>query len=342
MAKIDDIAAEAGVSSVTVSNILNGRNKENRPSAIKRAEEIRAIAERIGYRPNAAARAVAMGRHGAIAILLSANLHRGHMFRRTLHELACAGAGDQRVTMAALTDEILEDEARLSEALRRFSADGLIISYIFEMPSPLPGLLERFGIPAIWLNTRREVDCVYPEDLGAARSVTERLLELGHRRIAYVDQCPNLHYSSADRLSGYEAAMNAAHLPPMRWLGPALGETDWLSPGNWQSRTLSWFDDTAETPTAAVCYDPGRASALYAAALRKGLRVPEDISIVTFDEAPYDAMGVTIATSLIPAREIGRRAIEELSLKMAEPSVHRPPCPIDYDFELGETLGPPP
>ena len=70
MATLAEIAREAGVSPATVSNVLNGRNKENWGSSARRADEIRAVAQRMGYRPNAAARATATGRFGAVALLL--------------------------------------------------------------------------------------------------------------------------------------------------------------------------------------------------------------------------------------------------------------------------------
>jgi LacI family transcriptional regulator len=70
----------AGVSKVTVSQILNGRNKEAYPSAVRRADEIRRIAASLGYRPNAAAKSVRSGRFGAVGLLLSSKPNAGVMF----------------------------------------------------------------------------------------------------------------------------------------------------------------------------------------------------------------------------------------------------------------------
>ncbi len=69
MTTLQEIAQRAGVSKMTVSNVLNNRNKENWPSTASRAQEIRALAEQMGYRPNLAAKAVVTGKFGAIGIL---------------------------------------------------------------------------------------------------------------------------------------------------------------------------------------------------------------------------------------------------------------------------------
>ena len=119
MATLEEIAREAGVSRYTVSNVLRGRNKENWACTVERAERIRGIAERLNYRPNAAAVATATGRFGAIGllasrrhpdgVLLSTLLYsiRHHLTERELH-----------LTLGDLPDESLTDEAYVPRILR--------------------------------------------------------------------------------------------------------------------------------------------------------------------------------------------------------------------------------
>jgi DNA-binding LacI/PurR family transcriptional regulator len=82
MATLEEIAREAGVSRYTVSNVLRGRNKENWACTVERAERIRGIAERLNYRPNAAAVATATGRFGASGLLASRHPPHGALLTR--------------------------------------------------------------------------------------------------------------------------------------------------------------------------------------------------------------------------------------------------------------------
>jgi LacI family transcriptional regulator len=344
MATINEIALRAGVSKGTVSNILNGKNKENRPTAIAQARRIRELAEEMGYRPNASARAVSQGRYGSLALLFSENIHRGSQFRGTLRAImTTARQMNQRLSVTGLTDEVFTDESLLAVALREMSADGLLINYIQDAPGRMTELLHKFRIPAVWINTLRDDDCVYPDDFRAARVATRHLIALGHRRIAYYNPMPSDHYSQAARQDGYKAALAEAGLRATLWMGPSHREARPIPLGEWQDVTRHWLTAPGgERPTGFICYDPPRAYTLYAAACAVGLRVPADLSLITFDELPVDGIGVEITTSLIPAEDMGRQAVRMLLRKVEDSALSLPPTAVPHLWYDGQTCAPPP
>jgi DNA-binding LacI/PurR family transcriptional regulator len=90
-------------------------------------------------------------------------------------------------------------------------------------------LIQRYQIPSVWLNAKLESDCVYPDDFEAAGQACKYLLQMGHRRIAYVDYMSSGHYSTADRRNGYLRAMRSARLKPQIFSNAReRPQTEWL------------------------------------------------------------------------------------------------------------------
>jgi LacI family transcriptional regulator len=135
MTTLSHIAREAGVTEMTVSNVLNGKNKENRPSSAKRASEIRTIAARLGYRPNAAARAVASGRFGAYGLLISSDPLRGNIFTGTWRGLFNAlDEQGLRLVVGDVDATRFAEKDYLPRLVREWSVDGLIVSHTSDIP----------------------------------------------------------------------------------------------------------------------------------------------------------------------------------------------------------------
>src|SRR4051812_13039083 len=224
---IKEIARRTGLSIPTVGNVL-GRSA-NRYSA-KTRERILQVAHELGYKPNASARAMRQGRFGCAALVLSRSKQQTHSHIPTglLDGLDDALAQhDMHLTVARLTDEELSSDDFLPKVLRESMADGMIVNYTHEIPQAMLELIHAHHAPAVWLNAKLAEDCVYPDDLGAAHAATKRLIELGHRRIAFVHFVapnvfpepfeharPKFHYSVADREAGYVSALREAGLKP--------------------------------------------------------------------------------------------------------------------------------
>lgn len=337
-ATIADIAARVGKTCQLVSAVLHGGRSSSAASEETRRRIFRA-AEELGYLPNAAARAVSTGRFGAVGLLLSTASWKSSLPGPTLEGIREALAGrDMHLSLGWFPDEKLTAAGYVPKLLRELMADGLLIKYDSFIPPRMIALIRRHRVPAIWMNSKQAYDCVYPDDLAGARMATERLLGLGHRRIAYADLNPRparSHYSSDERARGYAEAMKNAGLEPLFLAGGAP------VPMDARVALFKGILSRAERPTAIVTYGSTEAMpALYAAAAA-GLRVPEELSVVTFAGAAQDSMGVRLAAALIPEEEMGRLAVEMLMEKLDRPSRRLGPRALAFGFDEGQTCAPP-
>ena len=333
------VAEDAGVSVNTASIVLRGRAKDLRISS-ERAKQINEAARRLGYLPNAAARAARTGRFGNIALILSVDVERSfiapQLFSGIHDGLAEAG---QHLLVARLPDERLTDAKYVPRIVNELNADGLIINYTHGEPKQLDTLVRRHRVPVIWLNNRRDSDCVYSDDMAIAMNATQELIALGHQRIAYVDitvaadEIPRKHYSRRDRESGYREAMTQAGLKPrtIRPDRPLKG----VAPSQFLTDALNGPD----RPTALLFYSAGHAQFGILACQRLGLRVPEDLSITGFHITPQSFDGRVIDIVLMPDRKLGRQAVNQLMRKIENPSMPLPPLAVaDSRCIWGQTV----
>ena len=316
MDKLQQIARKAGVSPNTVLRVLRGENKEVWPSAIRRAEVIRDMAREIAYLPNSSARAMRRGKFNCVALVLSADQGRSYLPNELFNAIhdALAERG-MRLIVSKLPDAQLTSEELVPTILKEWSCDGLLINYTDHVPQGMVELIGRYRIPSVWINCRQPVDCVYYDDFGGAMEATQHFLKLGHRRIAYLDfvtldRPETSHYSRIDRYEGYAQAMRAAGLVPV-----AQGQFAGIAVPRRLEMLLKLLS-SPERPTAIISYDAGE-RLLYAAAL-KGLRVPEDLSLMTFGPlyAPANEVatgenyiGKSAAVMRLTSENAGRQAV---------------------------------
>jgi DNA-binding LacI/PurR family transcriptional regulator len=341
---MDHLARRVGVSQPTVSHVLNGRAEQLRISRATQ-ERIRKAARELGYRPNAAARSMARGRFGNVALLLSTDRGRSNLPGKLLDGIHDALAErDLHLTVVKLPDEKLTDAGFVPRILREWSCDGLLINYTDRIPAKMIELIKQSRHPAVWVNTKGEHDCVHPDDFGLGRKVAEHLIRLGHRRIAYVDftvgrcEMDTVHYSRRDREAGHFAALREAGLT-LRIIQD--DEPIWLG-----DRACELCREVLSAPDAATAftgYSPDHLGIVLFEAELAGRRVPEDLSLVGVGDSVCMAGGRRITTLPVPEREVGRAAVEMLVEKLAAPLEPLPSRAIPAARELeGETCGPPP
>jgi DNA-binding LacI/PurR family transcriptional regulator len=171
------------------------------------------------------------------------------------------------------------------------------------------------GVPVILLNSHSQGGAphtfsVRVDDEHGAQLATEHLLALGHRRIAHVAG-PAGHSPSADRLTGYRAALAEAGIPfdPTQVISgtgrPAAGE-----------QALPQLLAMADRPTAVFCYNDMTAIGLLRAARAAGLTVPDDLAVVGFDDIPFATyVSPSLTTVAQPKFELGQRAMQ-MALKL--------------------------
>ncbi len=336
MTTLQTIADRAGLSKNTVGRILRGELKGLRVDATQRALRVRRLADQLGYRPNAIARAMSEGRFGCIALLLSTSTARSNLSMPLLAGIHDALAQrNLQLIVARLPDEQLTDDGFVPQILREMSCDGLLINYTDQIPGRMIELIEKSRQPVVWINVKRLCDCVHPDDIQIGRLATERLLERGHRRIAFVDRAigdANLvavHYSRHDRYEGYCQAMRSAGLEP--WF---IKRSDGR-----HEPSLADLMARPDRPTALVAQGSLDEGQLAEATVRLGLEIPRDLAIISFSIGEWQHIrGKPISHALVPFEEVGARAVSMLIEKMRQPQRELPAQAVEAKLiEAGET-----
>jgi LacI family transcriptional regulator len=302
-----DVAAIAGVSQSSVSLALN-RMVGARISDATRARVIEA-ARSIGYELPAARRAFLKGTgRASIAYLVDEISTSPHPV------VNLDGARDSAwesgyLVSAYVTRSNRDLEAATIAAIKRDpSTIGVIYSTIFTREASPPRSLD--GVPTVLLNcytADERFPSVVPGEEAGAFAATTYLLRKGHRRIGFINGEPWMD-ASADRLKGYARALSEAGIA---FDASIVRDGDWLpAQGHRHARDL-----IAQTPrpTAIFCANDLMAMGALEAAAQAGLRVPEDISIMGYDDqelARYT--NPPLSTLVLPNYEMGRRAVELL------------------------------
>jgi LacI family transcriptional regulator len=330
------IGAAIGLSQSAVSKILRNLVEGFSSDTV---EKVRKTARQMGYRVNPAARAMRDGRFGSIGLLAQAVTG----WIRAPEDIAwsigeAVRARGLNLTLGRVSDEALASDRELLGLLDEWSVDGLMVSYNMRIPRSMFDLVHRYRVPAVWLNAKLGADCVHPDDFGAAKALTEHLIELGHRRIAYPTHYgwdANEHYSRTDRYDGYADAMRAAGLEP--WLlrsPPGMLERDRYAQ---TARQLALPD----RPSAIITYQNDSAVLWCIVARMMGLSVPGDLSVASFHQIQgLSGLGIDLTAMTYPAEELGRAAVNEVLQKVERPEESRPPQVIPFTFYHGRTTGP--
>ena len=285
MAKVtlQSIADRVGVSRMTVSNAFS---RPDQLSADLRAK-ILAAADELGYvGPDPAARALARGRTGSVGLLINGSLSEAFedaVSAEFLASVADALAGQGR----ALTLLPSSSDQSFVPA-RDVAVDGALV-YICDPTSPDIGWLERRNIPVVVVdhNVRDGVASVNVDDRGGARLAAQHLVELGHRRLGIVTlevAADEANYPARERMLGWRDALDPAGIEPTVVATP-------YSPRDAAYDVARTLLDRPDRPTGVVCFSDAFAVATVRAAESLGLRVPDDVSIVGFDDSVIAAAG---------------------------------------------------
>jgi len=325
-----EIARILGLSQATVSMALRGGGK----MSDRTRQQILDQAVQLGYRQNSSAQALRRGRYGSISLLLSTtkaysflpiDLLRG--IQQKVRE------SDTQVTIIEVPDEHLIDERFVHEMLRRWSSDGLLIDYTHNLPQRVHDLLSAYRLPCVWINSNLPANCVHPDDAAALSQATRHLIDLGHRRIGYVDLTRSSHYSIRERYDGYVGTMHAAEAEQCLLTVP--------TPRPRRLDLLRKWLRQDNRPTAVITYEDREAIPLFVAALEMGLRIPEDLSIIAIHDRVVDAVGLAISTMQIDFTQVGAEAVGMLLDKIENPGVSYPSRRVPAIWNPGQTCAPP-
>lgn len=300
---IQDVARAAGVGVGTVSRVLNNSPKVD-PATRERV--LRAIAE-LDYVPSPIARRLSTGRTGAIGVVAPYVTAPAAVERLRGIQAALSHTSYDLIAFNIETPE--RRRAVLSSLARGDRVDGLIVVTLSPTDEEV-SWMERSSLPVVLVDGyHRRLHRVVVDDVKGGRLATEHLIALGHRRTAYIGNEPHWPFrfsSSRLRFWGYAQALRAAGLAP---------RPEYIRTGPHEQelarRHAHELFALPEPPTAIVCATDTKAAAVLGAAREAGLAVPEDLSVVGYDDievAGYLGL-TTIRQSLF---ESGRRGVEIL------------------------------
>jgi LacI family transcriptional regulator len=303
---IRDVAAHAGVSVGTVSNVLN------RPEIVARAtrDRVQAAIKALGFVRNESARQLRAGRSRTIGLVVLdvANPFFTDVARGVEDEASTSGLA----VILCNTDEQLEKEERYLELLEEHRVQGILITPVADAERRLVPLQQR-GTPVILVDSRSPAgsQCsVAVDDVLGGEAAMAHLIETGHERIAYVGGPPSLRQVT-DRLDGARRALDRA--------GGAVSDLRVIETGalNVAAGQRAGAEiaglDPRDRPTAAFCANDLVALGLLQEMTRRRIRVPDDLAIVGYDDIEFAAAAaVPLSSVRQPRQELGRMAAQLL------------------------------
>ncbi|MBC8265075.1 MAG: LacI family DNA-binding transcriptional regulator [Anaerolineales bacterium] len=314
MATLKDVAERAGVSTATVSHVLN----ETRFVSEELRQRVYQTIEELNYRPDAIARSLRRRKTRNIGMIVPdisypflAEVARG---------VGSAGLELGYNVILCDSDGDLEREAEYIELLQEKKADGIVFVAASESSGHVQALIEQ-EMPVVVCDRElpgMEVDTVIADNVGSGYQATEHLIELGHRRIGCIAG-PQVLEVSTKRVEGYKRALEQHGIP--------LSE-ELVVRGNFRSRggyEAMWeLLALDEPPTAVFACNDLMAIGAICAASQKRLRIPQDVAIVGCDDIALASFtNPSLTTVAQPKHEMGTAAVEMLVERIRDKS--RPP-----------------
>ena len=315
---LEDVAAVAGVSPKTVSNVLRGR-----PYAAKATQErVWAAVAAVGYRVNRAGRALAGGGSGRIAVVVP-NLHQPY-YAETAERLILALAAENLTSALRIApDADAERDAALGSTTA--DADGVILcprrlnAELLEGKVPDRPVVQFGGRPSGLLDT------VVMGEFEGFNAVTRHLLDTGRRRLALVWHSTRSGRPEGARFEGFLAALDESGVAP----DPSLmvAGSDWDRRASGYEAMVGLLASGAEFDAVMGVNDAVAVGALRALRAR-GVRVPDDVALTGFDDTDEAEFTVPPLTTVSPEHDamVGaavRMLIERLGGETGSPQVHR-------------------
>jgi LacI family transcriptional regulator len=300
---IRDVAAAAGISTATVSHVLN------RPELVAAGtrERVQLAIDQLGFVRNSSARRLSDGRSRTVGLVVQDGSNP--FFAEVARGVEDAVSGEGYLVILCNSANSLAREERHLRLLEEQRTDGVLISPVgSEEPTLLPRLRDGgASVVILYRHSRRRDRCsVAVDDAVGARLAGEHLIELGHRRIGLISG-PLVNRTLLDRRINFLARLDEAgiavapsHDLPAETTSIVAGEAA-------TTRLLA----RKRRPSALFCGNDLLALGALRAALLHGLSVPDDLAVVGYDDQPLAALSLVPLTSIRqPIYEIGRRAGE--------------------------------
>jgi LacI family transcriptional regulator len=324
---------------MTVSRVVNGGSNVRATTR----DAVQAAIEQLNYSPNSAARSLAAGEATRIGLLYS-NPSAAYLSEFLIGALAAARHAGCHLVLEACENERPDAQA---EATRRFAStdvEGVILPCPLSEASPVQAELASAEIPAVCVAIGVAVPGtlnVRIDDFGAAAEMTRYLLDLGHRRIGFIRGNPN-QSSSLERYRGFVSAIEEAGMK----LSDVAVEQGYFTFRSGIIATERLLD-RADPPTAIFATNDDMAAAAVGVAHRRGLHVPQDLSVVGFDDTQLaTTIWPELTTIRQPTAAMAETALTMLLERLRSPEPIDPNSAdekvLDYELVIRESAGPPP
>lgn len=326
-----DVAREANVSTATVSRCLNTPSQVSKQTL----DHVMAAVDRLGYAPNFSARALAARQTKTIGAIIptmeNAIFARGiQAFQERLRD-----HGFTLLVASSSYQTDIEDEQ-----IRTLTARGadalLLIGY--HRNEALYEFLEKRNVPALiaWAcDPSSQRPAIGFNNRHAMKLLADEVLKKGHRRLAFISAPTASNDRALNRVEGVRDALVAFGLDPAEM--PIIETPYSIENGERASAT---FLDLDPRPTAIMCGNDVLAVGALRAAIQRGLRVPEDISITGFDDIELASVApVPLTTVHVPHRRMGKQAADIL-VQMLKGEAPHPHTELDTEICYRGTLGP--
>jgi LacI family transcriptional regulator len=303
MATIGDVARHAGVGIATVSRVMNHHPSVS-PDTRRR---VQSAVEELGYEPSRTAQALSRRRSYTIG-LVAPFLTRPSVVERLRGVIAALGETEFDLVLWTVETPV-QRKRRMGGLVQRDRLDGAMIVSL-TLDAVEASKVKAVELPSVTVDAYNyAMPSLVIDDLEGGRLATQHLVDLGHRRIAYVGDVIDDRFgftAPARRFDGYQAALAAAGVEV---------RPDWVLLGD-HDRKVASADAAAllgrpDRPTAVFCFSDTQAAGVLDAARACGLRVPEDLSVVGFDDIEL-ASSLGLTTVRQPLFESGFRGAEML------------------------------
>ncbi|MCU1441907.1 MAG: Transcriptional regulator [Cryobacterium sp.] len=325
-ATLADVAARAGLSPTTASLVLNDVSGTRLSAeAVKRVHQ---AALELNYRPNPAARSLRVGKTRTIGFIsdeVTVTRFASAMIRGVLDT---AEQADHTVLIAETGNDLHSERTALRSMLDR-RTDGVIFGLMGAKEIDVPETPPDTRVVILNGSSTTGEPTILPDEYTAGRAIASLLIDNGHRKIALIGEYreaienPRVSTTVGHRFAGLDASLADAGIQLVSRVPVQLWE-----PSEGYAATMRVLDGP-ELPTAIICLNDRLAFGAYQALQERGVRIPHDVSVVSFDDeeiAAYLRPGLT--TAKIPYEEMGRQAVE-LLLAPSKDELHRlVPMPI--------------
>ena len=312
MATLRDVAREADVSVSTVSRVFNEPDKVREDTR----QRVQQAVDELGYRPSRVARRLRLENGFAHMLGLVIPDIQNPFFADLARGVEDIAQANGYTVIVNNSDEDSAKQRLCLETLRTESVDGVIVPPVREQDEDIDTLAQS-GVPVVCVDRRMKMiayDTIVSDNVRGAYEAVNHLIENGHRRIGFIGGIPTIS-TSIERREGYEKALVDHGIEVDRAL---IREGD--SRQGSGRRLAESLLDMPDMPTALLSGNNLMTLGSLEAINLRGLRIPQDISVVAYDDVPWAlALNPPLTAVDQPGYEMGRRAAEMLLQRIHEP-----------------------